>query len=196
LWLKAYGVGAVCVPGPKSWEFWKNMRAPQKFDGLPLLWEEDDTRIFAIPRKSLSLAHAVPESAIVRARPRDWDDVAAIERYVAALEDSSVADPAFRWEGNNRIVIGAQASQPDAISVQVSWHPGWHATVAGRNIPLVRDGLGLMWMKPQCAGPCEIQLDYDGGWQLRLLRWLSFAAMAVLVGGLGWIGFRKRLRIT
>ncbi|HWE06768.1 MAG TPA: hypothetical protein VG274_08675, partial [Rhizomicrobium sp.] len=30
LWLRAYGVGAICVSGPKSPEFWKAVRRPEK----------------------------------------------------------------------------------------------------------------------------------------------------------------------
>jgi hypothetical protein len=37
-----------------------------------------------------------------------------------------------------------------------------------------------MWLRPGCNGPCEIVLDYDGGWQLRLCRWLSWLALAAL----------------
>jgi hypothetical protein len=38
-----------------------------------------------------------------------------------------------------------------------------------------------MWLEPDCAGPCEIQLDYDGGWELRICRWISVAVLAALV---------------
>jgi len=53
--------------------------------------------------------------------------------------------------------------------------------VGSRAIALRRDGLGLMWLQPDCSGICEIQLDYDGGWELRLCRYLSFAAVLLLL---------------
>jgi len=72
------------------------------------------------------------------------------------------------------------------LSVQVSYHPGWHATVAGQPRELYKDGLGLMWLRPAHTGPAEVVLDYDGGWELRLCRWLSWLAIAALaVGGAG-----------
>jgi hypothetical protein len=37
-----------------------------------------------------------------------------------------------------------------------------------------------MYLQPDCRGACEIVLDYDGGWELRLCRWLSWAALAAL----------------
>jgi hypothetical protein len=82
---------------------------------------------------------------------------------------------------------------PDqGLSIQVSYHPGWHATVSGRGVPIERDGLGLMWLRPACSGPCEVQLDYDGGWELRLCRWLSSLAIASLVIVPLWLRFRRR----
>jgi hypothetical protein len=99
LWLKAYGVGAVCVVGPGSPEFWKTMHYPRKFDGLRVLWREDDTTIFEVPRRSSSLAHVVPVSAIVRVAPTDHADQRQVAGYVAALEDAGMPEAMFRWEG-------------------------------------------------------------------------------------------------
>jgi hypothetical protein len=67
------------------------------------------------------------------------------------------------------------------ISVQVSYHPGWHAKVNGQARQIEADGLGLMLIRPQCNGPCDVELDYDGGWELRICRYLSFAAIASLL---------------
>ena len=77
--------------------------------------------------------------------------------------------------------IQASATPGQVISVQVSYHPGWHARAGGRDRKLNRDGLGLMWLQPGCAGPCEIELDYDGGAELRICRWISYAAIAALI---------------
>jgi len=172
-WLKAFGVAAICVSGPKSPEFWKTYGHPERFEGLPVLWREEDTTIYSNPGTSASLAHSAPASAIVR----DARDFRNIERYVNSLQD----DASLRWRGNNEFAVQAPASAGRALSVQVSWSPGWHATVNGKALRIQKDGIGLMWFDPQCSGPCAIDVKYDGGWQLRILRWLSFAAMAALV---------------
>jgi len=50
--LQKAGVDAVVVPGKNSPEFWKPFAKPEIFaDRLELLWEEQDTRIYAVPRK-------------------------------------------------------------------------------------------------------------------------------------------------
>ena len=62
-------------------------------------------------------------------------------------------DTQFQWEGRNRIRIRTTAAPGQALSVQVSYHPGWHATVAGQPRELRKDGLGLMWLRPGRSGP-------------------------------------------
>ena len=179
-WLQAFGAGAVVVSGPRSAEFWKPFHYPFQFEGrLPVLWSQDDVTIYSVPERSASLAHVVPEAALVRDAPRNGDDVGEVKKYAAALEDPSLPLAAFRWEGANQIRIEAPPGS-DALSIQVSYHPGWHASIGGQARPLMRDSLGLMWLRPQCAQPCEIQLDYDGGWELRICRYISFTAIAGL----------------
>src|SRR5207302_3368404 len=66
LWYKAYGVDAVIVPGPHSPEFWQPHLRGHEFDGVfPVIWDERDTRIYAVPRPTRTLAHVIPQSAVV-----------------------------------------------------------------------------------------------------------------------------------
>ncbi|MCU1275673.1 MAG: hypothetical protein JWO48_3104, partial [Bryobacterales bacterium] len=189
-WLKAYGVGAIGISGPHSTEFWKPFAQPTKFAGaLPVLWSEDDVTIYRIPRRTESLAHVVAESALVSARGNEIPGLAAIEQYVAALEDPSLPVAALEWQDRSGIRIRTEATAGQVISVQLTYHPGWHVQVNGQARAVERDGLGLMWIRPGCNGPCEVQLDYDGGWELRICRYLSFAA----IGGLLALPFLARI---
>ncbi len=178
-WLKAFGVGAVAVAGKDSQEYWKPYLHPNKFNGLlPALWREDDVTVYRIPQRSASLAHVIPEAALVRPNPESVD---AIEPYVAALDSEALPGARFEWEGRNAMGIRASIPEGETLSIQVSYHPGWHAWVNGAKETLHRDGLGLMWLKPHCSGACEVRLDYDGGTELRACRYLSYAALAVLI---------------
>lgn len=181
-WLKAFGVGAVAISSPDSEEFWKGFAHPTKFDGvLQTLWSEAGVTIYRVPQRSASLAHVIPEAAVVRNAPARVGDIAAMELYNASLDDPSLASAEMRWDGRNRIRIRTAAFPGQAISVQVSYHPGWHAIVNGRRAELDRDGLGLMWLRPGCNGACEVELNYDGGFELRACRFLSLAAIALLI---------------
>lgn len=178
-WLKAFGAGAVAVSGKDSQEYWKPYLHPKKFDGvLPVLWREDDVTIYQIPQRSASLAHVIPEIALVRPNPESTE---AIEPYVAALDNEALPGARFEWKGRNRIAIQASIPAGDTLSIQVSYHPGWHAEANGNAEEIHRDGLGLMWLKPHCSGACEVTLDYDGGAELRACRYLSYAATMILV---------------
>jgi len=177
-WLQAFGVGAVAVSSPQSAEYWKGFLYPEKFEGrLPVLWRGDGVTLYRVPYSTPSLAHVLTEDAIVHGTPSGPSDIAPLDAYNHALGDSTLPSAEFTWEGRNRIRIRTRATTDQVISVQVSFHRGWHATANGRGVRLQRDGLGLMWFRPSCNGPCEVQLDYDGGWEIRLCRYLSAAAL-------------------
>lgn len=181
-WLKAYGVSAVAVSGPHSQEYWKPYGHPTKFEGvLPAIWRADDVTLYRVPQRIASFAHVVPEAAIVRHMPKQADDVAEIESYVRALDDPALPPADMQWKGLNRALIRTSAGEGEAISVQMSYHPGWQAQAMGRKIPVRADGLGLMWLNPECNGPCEIELSYEGGWEIRLSRYISFTVIGALV---------------
>jgi hypothetical protein len=186
-WLQVYGVGAVGVSAPNSEEYWKGFAHPLKFEGLlPMLWREGGVTIYRVPQRSASLAHVIPEDTVVRATPAKAGDIAALEKYDAALIDESLPPADLQWEGRNRIWIHTSLKPGQLVSVQVSYHPGWRAYVNGRRTAINRDGLGLMWMRPECDGNCAIQLDYSGGFELGLCRLISALAILLLAAMLVW----------
>jgi hypothetical protein len=187
LWLKAFGVQAIAVPGPRSPEYWKPVIRPGKFDGvLPVLWREDDTTIYRIPQPSASLAHVVRDDRLVSHRPIHGLDLEEVRRFVAALDDPAAPPAALQWQGPNRAVIRAVLSQGEIISTQITYHAGWSARVGARGRTVRADGLGLMAIEPDCAGDCEITLEYDGGWEAKLCRAGSGAALLLLLGCAVW----------
>jgi hypothetical protein len=203
-WLRAFGTGAIAVSGPKSQEFWKAYAHPTKFEGvLPVLWSADDVTIYRVLRRSESLAHVAPESTLVRRAPASPRDIGAVEKYVAALEDVSLPQAEFQWQGANRIHIRTVAWPGQAVSIQVTHHPGWHAKANGVERQIEADGLGLMWLRPGCNGACDLQLEYDGGAELRICHLVSAAALAALVIFICWqaayvpaLSFWRRRRAT
>ena len=181
-WLKAFGVGAIAVSGPQSQEYWKPYAHPTKFEGvLPTLWRTDDVIMYRVPQRTPSLAHVVPVASIVTHPLKQSGDIAELESYVTALEDSTLPSAEMKWDGSNRVHVRTTAAGGQAISIQISYHPGWHARSNSQVIPLHSDGLGLIWLDPQCHGPCQVELEYDGGWELRVSRYISFTTIAALI---------------
>lgn len=182
LWLKAFGVQAVTACGRRSPEFWKGPSST-KFDTLlPVLWRQEDTTIYQVPQRSASLAHIVPDAAIARGNAARTLPLDGLRKYVAALDDPSLPLADMRWSGFRHISIRTTAHSGQAVSLQTCYHPGWHARANGRPAAVRRDGLGFLLIEPGCEGPCEIELNYDGGWEYRLCRWLSALTILGLCG--------------
>jgi hypothetical protein len=170
LWLKAFGVQAATAVGRHTPEFWKGVSST-KFDyALPVLWRQDDTTIYRVPQRSASLARVVPSAAS-----------GDLRRYVAALDDASLPFADFRWQSFRRAIIDTTMSAGQAVSVQMCYHPGWHATANGRSAAIIRDGLGFPLIQPDCHGPCHIELAYNGGFEYILCRILSVLAVVGVV---------------
>jgi hypothetical protein len=190
LWLKAFGVHAVHVPGPESREHDKPFANPRKFEGLlPVVWQEAGDTIYAVPQRSDSLVYAAPRSALVDQEPRHGLDVEQIERYVNAIEDPALPLPEVTWRSSHSALIRATLAPEQALSVQINYASGWKATVDGRTQPVGRDGLGLLVIQPDCRGPCEIELVYDGGLERQATR---AASIATMIGVLAWLAIAWR----
>jgi hypothetical protein len=174
IWYKAYGVDAVVVPGRDNPEFWQPHPFGHQFDGVfPVVWDERDTRIYAVPRPARTLAHVVPQRAVVSRVPAGLSDTAQIERYMAAVEGAAASSATFVWLQDSRARIHAILGADQVLSVQVTYHPGWKATAGARAVPISKDGLGQMILSPERPGDYDISLVYDGGWESKLCRMLS-----------------------
>ena len=177
-WLKAYGCHAITIPGPNSRESYHPYKNPHKFDGvLPVLWHEEDDTIFAVPQRSKSLAHVVPDAAVVRRAPIHGLDTADVERFVAALEDTTLPIADFDWKDTEHARINTSVRAGQSVAVQITYDPGWVAQANGNPARITRDGIGLLTIHPDCAGPCEIELSWDGGLERRVCRSLSVLVM-------------------
>ena len=181
LWMKAFGVSAYAIPGKASPEFWKAVGHPEVFGSCEVLWEQDDTRICRLPGARPTYADVLAPADLVRRRPKDGHDTGEVARYGAALDRATPAT--FRWEGTGAASIHASVPAGQVVAARVSYHPGWKASANGKPAAITSDGLGLQIIQPDCNGPCDIRLVYDGGWELRLCRWASALTILGLLAG-------------
>jgi hypothetical protein len=196
LWLKAFGCGAVTVPGPDSAEYFHPFAHPGKFDSLlPLVWRESGESVYRVPLRSTSLAHVIPVSAVVMRRPVHGLDVELVRRYVAALEDPAKPEASLTWQNPDRGRILANGGPEDVVSVQITYDPGWRASVGGRPVDLYADGLGMMVVQPHCPGACAIDLVFTGGTERRMCFAVGCFAALALAGMVFWPGKGVRNRV-
>jgi hypothetical protein len=185
LWLKAFGCGAIVVPGADSKDYFHAVANPGKFDGhLPLVWREAGESIYRVPLRSTSLAHVIPRSAVVERRPINGLDVSPLQPYVAALDNPTAPEARLRWEYPDHGKILAKMAPSDVVSVQITADPGWQARVGSRVVPLQADQLGFIVIDPNCAGECTIDLEFTERVERRvtlaisLLVWVGLMVMA------------------
>ncbi len=178
-WLKAYGCDAVIGGGPRSREVYHPYAHPAKFQGMTELWREGDDAIYAVPRRSPSLAHAMPASDLAEGTPVGYD-VKAEAAYLAALDDPSLPAADFRWSGPSAARITGNFRPEDVLSVQVTWTSGWTArdSVSGARRRVWGDRLGQLVVEPRCDGRCTVDLEYNGGAEARAMRILCWLALA------------------
>ena len=191
LWLQAYGVDALVVSGPASPEPWKQFAHPTQFQALfPLLWREQDTSIYSVPRPYRSLASIVPQNRIVRRKLVSFFQLDEIEPYVAALEDPS-SQAEWRWLDNNTGVARGNLPPGSVLSLHITYHPGWKAFVNNSAVPVSSDSLEQIVVSPNCNGWCEVKLLYDGGTEAKITRIVSLVTL-IAIGAGAWMLRRSR----
>ena len=177
LWLKAFGCGAIVVPGRDSKDHYHAIANPDKFDGLlPLLWRESGDSIYQVPQRSASLAHVIPRSAVVTTRPQNGLDVGELGKYVDALESPA----SIVWESPEHATIAAKIDSSEVLSVQITYDPGWEARVDNRKVKVRADGLGFILIEPACSA-CSIDLEFTGGPERHVTLAVSVSALLGLL---------------
>ena len=173
---------AVQIGGPRSAEFYKPFRNPERFEGvLEPLWRDGDDVMYRVGQPHTSLARVVNRTDLVTRPPANGIDVEPLRGYVAALDNPEMPRADFRWTSGHSAHIVTDLRPDQVVSVQMAWHPGWHATVNGSGHPIKRDAIGLMAIEPAAAGPCTIDLSFDGGTEMRVARWLSALTALILL---------------
>jgi hypothetical protein len=194
LWLKAFGVRAINVPGPGAREHYKPFNNPKKFAGLlPEVWRDGEDVIYSVPGPPASLAHVVPSGSLARRPPIHGLDVDEVRVYVQALEDRGAPPARMKWQSFHSAEIDAVVPAGDAVSVQINYHPGWRATLDGVPQQVMADGLGLLAVRPACNGPCTLRLSYERGLEAKVTALLSAAAglLALVWAGPGLLRRRR-----
>jgi len=188
LWLRAYGVQAIAVGGANSREMYKPFQHPDVFaSAFPQATHDGDDAVYWVPARSASLAFVMARESVVRKQPIHGRDIAKTQTYVQSLN----VPAKFRWTSRHSAEIQATARPEQVVSVQITYHPGWHATANGKSCRVFGDGLGQIVIEPHCDGACQLELTYDGGLEMRVATIVSGASC---LGCLGWIllGMRGR----
>jgi hypothetical protein len=183
LWLKALGVQAVGVSGPGSTEMYRDFVDPKKFEGvLEVLWRDGGDVLYRVGKAHTSLARVVPRIELVARTPINGADVDPLRGYVAALEDPGMPEARFQWMSAHSARIVTDLGAGQVVSLQMAFHPGWHARAGSKELRIARDALGSMTIDPEGNGPSTIDLFYDGGAEMRVAEWVCGITAVILLG--------------
>lgn len=189
-WLKAFGCDAVVGDDPQSGETFHPYAHPERFHGLPELWRDGAEAIYAVPRASHSLAHALRSGDLLTQRPSAYD-TKPMAPFLAALDDPALPAAAFEWRGMSAARISADLKPEHLLYLQLTWDQGWQASVNGQSAATRADALGQMVIEPHCDGPCTVDLTYNGGAELKIARAVNAIALAGAALWLLLARFRK-----
>ena len=176
LWLQAFGVGAVIASGPQSTEEYKDFRNAQKFrDQLQVLHEGFGDVLYAVPNPAPELVQILEGNQVLTVGPESADFYGKLEEYVEGASFST--PPTVHWNNSHSATISATMDPTQVLSVKISSVPGWRATVAGKRVPIERDPLDFMLLKPSCNGACEINLQWSSPFPVWITALGSLSAL-------------------
>ena len=187
--LQAVGAGAIVVHDKRSQEPYKDYAFPETFAGvLPLLYDdhEGDT-IYKVPRRFPGLAHVVDAAQVRSLRPVDqsryYED---LRPYVATMEKGPDVPATLHWDSPERMTIRAILSPGQALLIQESYDPAWHAYADGRPVPIERDSMNFMLIEPP-PGARNLVLVFT----LPLENLVGYVLFGIAAAALAWLGWRR-----
>src|SRR5262249_10801529 len=144
---------------PNSREHYRDFKPPHKFEGLlQRVWSEEDDSIYHVPFSSL--AHLVTEPELSLGQP--YGVLSPLDPYPAAIVDPKRPRLTTAWKGASDLGIEGRIDESRLISVQVNHDPGWRAEQDGHPIPIKRDRLGYLLLRPNASPMAHIHLLYRG----------------------------------
>ncbi len=147
-WLQALGVDILVVPGKDSQEPYRDIEDPKKYDGaLPVLRDDGEgNRYYRVPRGSTGIVRVV-ERARMDAVPKIRVDglTTQVQAYAEAVEAGPAGDRARgRWRGSDEFDVTAEVGLGEALLVQETYDPGWHAYEGSQAREIRADAVGHM----------------------------------------------------
>lgn len=177
-WLRALGIHAVAVSGPVSTEIYKPFANWKKFEGvLKPIWRDGDDIVYEVPQRSASLARALQPEYLVKAPPAYATMTEVLQPYLNAIDDLTMPETKWTWVDRSHARVEGNLSKDLVLSIQMNYHPGWTASSSGRRCGIRPDGLGLMVIEPECSGSCVVDLEYDGGAEMKIAKLASILAL-------------------
>ncbi len=185
-WLQALGVDILVVPGKDSQEPYQDFTDKKLYDALPLLRDDGEgNRYYRVPRSSTGIVRVVNQARLEAVPPIRIEGLTTeVQAYADAIEAGPAGNRArCHWIGSDVLQVSAEVRPAEALLVQETFDPGWHAYENGRALPIRIDAVGHMLIAlPQGShsirmvfeAPAEVVIGRITGIVcLLLIAWLS-----------------------
>ncbi len=183
LQLRAMAVELAVIHGPKSAEYYRDFKFPNKLEGLlPSTPIGNDDFIYQLP--SSPLAMLVKDSELPKQSPRQGR-MKILSDYVKAMDDPSRPKLTWKWLDNNHLRVQGDIPDQYRLALAVNHDSGWAAVQGTRALPVFNNQLGFITLHPAPQQNATIDLYYSAGAEPKLFAMIGLAV---------WIACLIRLR--
>ena len=195
LWMQSMGVDVIYVADKQSQEMYKDARYPHKFDGvLPVLFDDKQGNVlYKVPRRWPDRIRVVETAKMNAVKlPRFNGDTRHLAAYADAIENGPDSPATLRHAGTDAMRAHARVGPGQAVVVQETYDPAWHAWSGGKPLGVRKDAMDMMVIDAP-PGEQEIFLAFLTPLENKVGRVLSLLTLATILV-LFWIGFRRERR--
>ncbi len=183
LQLRAMAVDLAVIHGPKSAEYYRDFKFPNKLEGLlPSTPIGNDDFIYQLPSSPLALL--VKDSELPKQSPRQGR-MKVLSDYVKAMDDSSRPKLNWKWLNNNHLRVEGEIPDGYLLALAVNHDSGWSAVQGTRAMPVFTNQLGFITLRPAPQQNATIDLYYSAGAEPKIFAMISVAV---------WIACLLRIR--
>ncbi len=204
LWLMALGTDVAIIPQPNSKEIYHDLvpeLLPFWKKEFPVLRDDGEGNIYyRIDRRVPGIVRIVDRTAMKGlARIPPVEERIPLRNYVKAIEAEPPAGNAknrLHMDRPNTDEMHFQATMEpkEAILVQESYDPAWHAYANGQPITVEKDPVGFMLLHP-APGAQNVVLIFEPTMEIRAGLILSFLSVAIAIALLV-LGYRRARAIA
>ncbi len=184
LWLRALNAPLLVVHGAASREYFHWYARPNRFDALPVAWDNGaGDRIYHLPNFEPHEAVVVDLGALARlpriASTADGQFLSDYVQWAAGKRPVAV-----HWASSGQAAFDVHLGPGEAVLLKVNNDPGWRT--AGATIDTDPIGFQLIRASP---GPRRVALRFGASWDTWLGRGITLATIILLLAGVSeiWI---------
>jgi hypothetical protein len=183
-WLQALGVDILVVPGKDSQEPYRDIEDPKKYDGaLPVLRDDGEgNRYYRVPRGSTGIVRIVDRARMEGVPTIRVNGLTTqVQAYAEAVEAGPTGDRARgRWRGSDEFDVAAEVATGEALLVQETYDPGWHAYEEGQAREIRADAVGHMLIA-LAPGPHTVRMVFEAPAEVIVGRTAGILCLLMIV---------------